>query len=103
LKFIKNMEMEDSDQPAPAVDPTRLLPSIIRYRLSEDDASHLALDAQFTNARFRADQIVRLIEFASPELYITLSARAVARVFEVGHSAVKRAQLPGYDDPPARG
>jgi hypothetical protein len=28
---------------------------------------------------------------------------AVARAFEVGHSAVKGAQLRGYDDPPARG
>jgi hypothetical protein len=29
------------------------------------------LDAQFMNARFRAHQIVRLIEFASTELHIT--------------------------------
>jgi hypothetical protein len=54
------------------------------------------------NARFRAHQIVRPIEFPSIELRITLSARAVAPAFEVSHSAVKRAQLRGYDDPPAR-
>jgi hypothetical protein len=58
------MEMEDPDQPAPTVDPTRLLPNITRYCLSEGDASHLALDAQFMNACLRAHQIVRLIEFA---------------------------------------
>jgi transposase len=97
------MEMEDFDQPAPAVDTTGLLSNIIRYRLSEGNASHLALDAQFMNTRFRAHQIVRLIEFASTELHITLSARAVARALKVGQSAVKRAQLRGYDDPPARG
>jgi transposase len=75
----------------------------MRYCLSEGDASRLALDAQFINARFWADQIVRPIEFASTELHITSSARAVARAFEVDHSAVKRAQLRGYDDLPARG
>jgi hypothetical protein len=95
--------MEDSGQPAPAVDLTGLLPNIIRYCLSEGDASRLALDAQFMNARFRAHHIVRLIEFASTELHITLSARVVARAFEVGHSAVKREQLRGHDDPPAWG
>jgi hypothetical protein len=31
--------MEDPDQPAPAVDPTELLPDIIHYYLSEGDAS----------------------------------------------------------------
>jgi hypothetical protein len=40
-------------------------------------------------------------EFASTELYITLSTRAVAHAFEVGHSAMKRSQLRGYDNPPA--
>jgi hypothetical protein len=97
------MEMEDPDQPAPDVDQTGLLSNIIRYYLSQGDASRLALNAQFMSARFWAHQIVRLIEFASTELHIILSARAVARAFEVGHSAVKRAQLRGYDDPPAPG
>jgi hypothetical protein len=58
------MEMTDPDKPVPAVDPTGLLPNIIHYCLSEGDASHLALDAQFMYARFRAHQIVQLIEFA---------------------------------------
>jgi hypothetical protein len=55
------------------------------------------------NARFRAHQIVRLTEFASTELQITLSPRTVARAFEIAHLAVKRTQLRGYDDLPARG
>jgi transposase len=97
------MEIEDPDQPALAVDPTGLLPNIIRYCLSEGDASLLALNAQLMNTRFRAYQIVRLIELASTELHITLSARAIAHAFEARHSAVKRTQLRGYDDPPARG
>jgi hypothetical protein len=102
IKFIKNMEMEDPDQSTPAVDPTGLLPNIIRYCLSEGDASRLALYAQFMNARFLAHQIVGPIEFASTQLPITLSARAVARAFEAVHSVLKRAQLRGYDNPPAR-
>jgi hypothetical protein len=97
------MELEDPDQPAPAVDPTELLPNIVRYCLSEGDASRLALDTQFMNARFRAHQILRLIGCASTELHITLSARNVARAFETGLSVVKRAQLRGYDGPPIRG
>jgi hypothetical protein len=92
------MEMEDPDQLAPAIDPTGPLSNIIRYCLSEGHASRLALYVEFMNARFRVHQIVRLIEFASTELHITLSARSVARAFEVGHSAVKHAQLRGYDD-----
>jgi hypothetical protein len=86
-----------------AVDPTGILPNVIRYCLSQDDASRLAMDSQFMNVRFPAHQIVRLIEFAFTELHITLSARAAARAFEVGHSTVKRAQLRGHDNPSARG
>jgi hypothetical protein len=97
IKFINNIGMADPDRLAPAVDPTELLPNIIRYCFSEGDVSRLAL-----NACFRAHQIVRRIEYASTELHITLSAKTVARAFEVGHSAVKRAQLRGYEDPPAR-
>jgi hypothetical protein len=97
------MDMENPDQPAPAVDPTGLLSNIMHYSLSEGDASRLALDAQCMNTHFRAHQIVRLIEFASTELHITLLARVVARAFEIGYSVVKRAQLRGYDDPPAQG
>jgi hypothetical protein len=55
------------------------------------------------SARFQKHQTVRLIEFASSELQITLLTRVVARAFEIGHSAVKRAQFRGYDDPPTRG
>jgi hypothetical protein len=97
------MEMEDPDQTAPVVDPTGLLPNIIRYCLSEADPCRLALDTHYMNGHFRAHQVVRLIEFASTELHITLLIRAVAHVFEVGHSAVNHAQLRGYDDPLARG
>jgi hypothetical protein len=85
------MKMEDSNQPAPTVDPAVILPNIARDCLSEGDVSRLALDAQFMNARLRAHQIVQLIEFASTELHITLSVRAVARAFEVCHSVVKYA------------
>jgi hypothetical protein len=54
-------------------------------------------------ARFRGRQIVRLQEFASTELNITLLGRALACPFGVDHSAVKRALLRGYEDPPTRG
>jgi hypothetical protein len=53
------------------------------------------------NRRFRAHQILWLIEFPSTKLHLILSARAGARVFEIGDSAVKRVQLRRYDDPPA--
>jgi hypothetical protein len=95
--------MENAEGPAPAVDPTRLLPEIIPYYLSEGDASRLAFDEKFTNATFRAHQIVRLHEFASTDLHIPLSARAVAHAFNVSHSTITRAKLRGYEDPPARG
>jgi hypothetical protein len=95
--------MEESDGPAPAIDPSRLLPNIIRHCLSEGDASDLALDPKFMNARFRAHQIVRLMEFASLKLHTKLSISSVARAFEVSHSAVSRANFRGYQDPPGRG
>jgi hypothetical protein len=95
--------MEDAEGPAPAADPTRLLPDIIRSCLSDGDASRLALDETLTNATFRTHQIVWLHEFASTDLHIILSARAVACAFNVSQSAVTRAKLRGYEDPPARG
>jgi hypothetical protein len=55
------------------------------------------------NATFRAHQIVQLHEFASIDLHITLSARAVASVFNISHSVVTRAKLRSYEDCPARG
>jgi hypothetical protein len=102
--------MEDVEGPAPAIDPTRLLPKIIRYCLSEGDtsrlapcASRLALDENFMNTTFRAHQIVRLHEFTSTDLHITISARAVASAFNVSHSAITRAKLHGYEDLPSCG
>jgi hypothetical protein len=61
------------------------------------------LDNQFMNARYRAHQIGRLFEFAPTQLHIELSVRAIAHTFEVSHTVVARAELRGYDDPPARG
>lgn len=95
--------MEDADGPAPPIDPSILLPDIVRYCLSDGEAARLALDAQFMNARFRAHQIVRLAEFAFTELDIALSKRSIARAFGISHPAVTRAQLRGYEDPPATG
>jgi transposase len=55
------------------------------------------------NARDCAHQIVRLFEFASTQPPTELSARAVARAFEVSHMVVTRAELRGYHDPSAHG
>jgi hypothetical protein len=103
IKFIWNPQMQDAVRPALAIDLIPLLSNIVRYCVSEGQAADLALDNQFMNARDRAHQIVRLFEFASTQLHIELSARAVARTFEVSHTVMARAELRGYDDPPARG
>jgi hypothetical protein len=96
-------EMQNPSESAPAANPSKVLLNIIRDCLLEGDASHLALDSVFMNARFRAHQIVQLIEFASVELHIALSVKSVAREFDLSHSAVTRAKLRGYDISPARG
>jgi hypothetical protein len=49
--------------------------------------------------RFRADQIVRLSEFASSKFHIDLATRALARAFEISHSAMTLAKLRGYEGP----
>jgi hypothetical protein len=103
IKFIRNHQMQDAVSPALVIDLTPLLSNIVRYCLSEGQAADFALDDQFMNARYRAHQIVCLFEFASTQLHIELSTRPVARAFEVGHTVVARAELRGYDDPPARG
>jgi hypothetical protein len=95
--------MEDTDGPAPAIDPHRILPSLIRDCLSEGQAADLALDHQFMTTRFRAHQIIRLIEFASTEFYIDLATRPLARAFDISHSAVTHAKLRGYEHRPGRG
>jgi hypothetical protein len=95
--------MQDANEPAPAINPTILIPNIIHHCLSANYAARLALDHQFMNARFRAHQIVRLLEFSSTELHVELSSRSVARAFGISHSAIARAKLRGYEDPPGRG
>jgi hypothetical protein len=55
------------------------------------------------NATFRGHQIGQLHEFASTDLHITLSVRAVVRDFNISHSVVTRAKLRGYENSPARG
>jgi hypothetical protein len=55
------------------------------------------------NATFRAHHIVPLHEWASTDQHMTLSARGIARAFNVSHSAVTRAKLRDYEDPPTRG
>jgi hypothetical protein len=59
--------MQDADDPALVVNPP---------------------DHHFMSARFRAHQIVRLLEFASTEPYLALLSRSIARAFEVSHSAL---------------
>jgi transposase len=95
--------MEDTDGSASAIDPNRILPSIIHHCLPEGQAADLVLDHQFMPTRFRAHQIVRLIEFMFIKFHIDLATRALARAFDISHSAVTRAKLRGYDDPPGRG
>jgi hypothetical protein len=83
--------MEISGDPAPAIDLSTRLPGIIHHCLREGPAAPLSLDAQFMNARFRAHEIVRLIECASAELHMTLTQRAIAGAFNVDYYAIKRA------------
>jgi hypothetical protein len=90
--------MDDTDGPAPAIDPNRILPSIIHHCLSEGQAADLALDHQFMNPRLSAHQIVRLIEFASTKFHIDLATRALAGTFDISHSSVTHAKLRGYED-----
>jgi hypothetical protein len=95
--------MQDVVSPALAIDPTPFLSNIVRYCLSEGQTADLALDDQFMKTRHRAYQIVHLFEFASTQLHIEPSTRAVAQDFEVSHTVVARAELRGYDDPWAHG
>jgi hypothetical protein len=90
--------MEDADGPVPAVIPATLLPEIMRYCLSQSEASRLAEDDKCRNVRFRAYQMVRLQHFAYTELHIALSIMAVARAFHIRHSGVTRAKLHGSKD-----
>jgi hypothetical protein len=59
----------------------------------------LAVDTQFVNARYRAHQMVRLMEFSSTKLHLNPSIRSVARAFNIAHCALLR----GYEDSPGRG
>jgi hypothetical protein len=55
------------------------------------------------NAKYRAHQIANSMEFSSTALQIKLSIRSIARAFNIDDSAVKRAILRGYEDPPGYG
>jgi hypothetical protein len=82
--------MDVTDGPAHPVDTSILLGQIDRYCLSDGQAADLALDQQFMNARYRARQIMRLMEFSPIALQIKLSIRSAAREFNIDHSAVNR-------------
>jgi DNA-binding transcriptional regulator LsrR (DeoR family) len=55
------------------------------------------------NGRFRAHDIVGLVEFASIEFHMTFTKSSIARAFEVDHSAVRRAVQRCSENPPAGG
>jgi hypothetical protein len=95
--------MTEACGPAPPINIPALLPQITRYCLSAGQTADLALDTQFVNARYRAHQMVRLMEFSSTDLRLNLSIWSVVRVFNISQGAVKRAPLRGYEDSPGRG
>jgi hypothetical protein len=97
MKSVIDLDTDAADGPALPLDPYILLPQIIRCCLSEGQAADLALDPQFMNARCRAHQIVRLMEFVSTELDLKFSIRSVARPFHIDHSPIKRSLLPHYE------
>jgi hypothetical protein len=94
--------MDVTDGAPSPVNLSVLLGQIVRYCLSDGQAADLALDQQFMNTRYRAHQIVRLMEFLSTALQIKLLIRSVTRAFNIDHSAVKRVILRGYEDPAGR-
>jgi hypothetical protein len=55
------------------------------------------------NGRYRAYQVVRLMEFSSTELHLNFSIWSVAHAFNIAHCAIKGVLLRGYEDPPGRG
>jgi hypothetical protein len=50
------------------------------------------------NARCRAHQIVRILEFLETERDLKFFIRSLARAFDIGHCRVKRAFLCSYED-----
>jgi hypothetical protein len=92
--------MSEIYDPFPPIDLLTILPQITRYCLSASETADLALDTQFVSARYRAYQMVRLMEFSSTELHLNLSIRSVARAFNITHYAVMRTPRRGYEDPP---
>jgi hypothetical protein len=94
--------MTEAHGHVPPIDLPTFLPQIIRYCLSAGQTADLALDTQFVNARYRAHQMVPLMEFSSTELHFNFFIRSVARAFNIAHCAVKRALLRGSEDPPGR-
>jgi hypothetical protein len=69
----------------------------------ESDAVNLVVEQQFMSGRFRVHQNVRILEFASTERHIALSSSSIAWTFEVSHSAIVHAKVPGDEDLPGPG
>jgi len=95
--------MEEASAPAPAVDPTILIPALISECISEGEAASLAVDQTFMSAQLRQHQIVRLMEFGHETFNRALEKRDVARAFHVNPEVVRRALKRGYSIPSARG
>jgi hypothetical protein len=93
--------MDAADGPAPPVDPSTLLPQMIRYYFSEELAPDPALGLQLMNAGCPTHQIVSPLQFSSTELDLKLSIRSVARAFNIDHFQVKLPFCASMKMPPA--
>jgi hypothetical protein len=95
-KKVISLTMEISHDLTPAVDPSILLPNLIRYCLPK------GLQRVLLSRRRSRPPVVRLAEFAPTKLHLTLMKMDIARDFDSDHSAVNRALQRGYEDRPER-
>jgi hypothetical protein len=94
--------MAGSNSPAHAIPLDDILPRIMRECRCEGDACNLALDDNFVDAHFRADQRFNLQSYARNKLRKELFIKAIARLFEIQPKDVRNALAKGDAIPKGR-
>jgi hypothetical protein len=95
--------MSEDTAAAPAIPLETLIPRIVQHCLSARSARLLERDVEFRGLRFRCHQIYYFHNFATTELQIPISIRALMHAFDCVRDRVTQALLHGLEPPETRG
>ena len=95
--------MSEETAAAPAIPLEILMPRIEQYCLNPRATRLLEHDDEFRGLQFRCHQIYYFHHFATTQLKIPISTRAMRRAFDCSHDRITQALAHGLEPPQTRG